>query len=88
MNQYYENLIKLDFYLLSDTCDNIQILSFNLYDKFLFLFLIAGIILLVAMIGAITLTLNQKFSPIKQSIFEQIQKKIINSIRINYGVNR
>lgn len=48
------------FYLYFDTLYNIDVLAQVLYNNFLICFLLAGIILLVAMIGAIVLTLNFK----------------------------
>ena len=41
-----------------DTLNNIDVLGQGLYNYFLICFLLAGLILLVAMIGAIVLTLN------------------------------
>ncbi len=46
------------WYLLIDDLTNIEILGQLLYTDFLLCFLLAGILLLIAMIGAIILTLN------------------------------
>ncbi len=48
----------VSWYLLIDDLTNIEILGQLLYTDFLLCFLLAGILLLIAMIGAIILTLN------------------------------
>ena len=46
-----------------------------LYTKYAFLFQIAGLILLVAMIGAISLTMRKRVGVRRQSISEQINRR-------------
>jgi NADH-quinone oxidoreductase subunit J len=56
---------------LSET-SNIQALGSVLYTKYIFYFQVAGLVLLVAMIGAIVLTLRHKPNVRRQSIPEQV----------------
>lgn len=59
--------------------DNIIVLSI-IYDYFLYNFVIASLILLVAMIGAIMLTLNVNIDLKKQIYYMQNNKKLYNSL--------
>ena len=60
---------------------NIEQISLILYTKYVYIFLLAGIILLIAMIGAIVLTLNQKFKTKTQDFYIQTNRQINHSIR-------
>ena len=71
---------KGDFTLLSSTnlnqeISNTHALGSVLYTDYIHLFQIAGIILLVAMIGAITLTFSKRENIKRQSYFDQIQRE-------------
>lgn len=55
--------------------DNINILASTLYTTNLYIFIMAGIILLVSMIGAITLTLHKRSDIKRQQIFLQVQQQ-------------
>ena len=46
-----------------------------LYTDYIHLFQIAGMILLIAMIGAITLTFNKRENVKRQNYFRQIQRE-------------
>ena len=59
---------------------NIQALASVIYVFYFYFFLISGLILLVAMIGAITLTLYHKIDVRKQEIYKQHQKMFNTSI--------
>ncbi|WP_375701611.1 NADH-quinone oxidoreductase subunit J, partial [Bartonella sp. AA81SXKL] len=61
---------------------NTQALGDILYTDYVFYFQIAGIILLVAMIGAIILTLRHKSGVKRQSIAVQVSRKVENAIEI------
>ena len=88
LNLFWENtystiLVELNlinFYEILDTFTNLTGLAFILYTKFIYLFIISGIILLVAMLGAILLTLNHAFISKRQDIFHQINREVTNSI--------
>lgn len=53
---------------------NTQLIGQILYDDYLFLFQVAGLILLVAMIGAIVLTLRHRSDVKRQDVFAQIMR--------------
>ena len=59
-NLFFEPKNILNYEIIFDSLSNIDIFGQTLYNNFLVCFLIAGLILLVAMVGAIVLTLNFK----------------------------
>ena len=78
---------KGTFVLLSSTNPNSDISNAHalgniLYTDFIHLFQIAGMILLVAMIGAITLTFSRRENIKRQSYLNQIQRDKDSSISI------
>lgn len=56
---------------LTNKITNIEVLGLVLYTYFYPIFLVASLVLLVAMIGSIILTLTNKTNPKKQDLFEQ-----------------
>ena len=74
---------KKNFISLSDTNyseDNTSALGNVLYTDYIHLFQLSGMILLVAMIGAITLTFKRKENVKKQSYFTQIEREKASSV--------
>ena len=63
-----------------DNLSNVEVLGQILYTHYFFNFLIAGIILLLAMVGAIVLTLNFTQKAKHQFVFKQILREKKNSI--------
>ncbi len=57
-----------------DQVQNTKALGLLLYDKYLYLFQAAGLILLVAMIGAIVLTLRHRVGIKRQDILQQMYR--------------
>jgi NADH-quinone oxidoreductase subunit J len=53
---------------------NTEALGLLLYDKYLFLFQAAGLVLLVAMIGAILLTLRHRKDVKRQNVLSQMYR--------------
>ena len=53
-----------------------------LYTKYLYLFESAGMILLVAMVGAIVLTLRERTGVRRQSIADQLSRRGADSIEM------
>jgi len=51
---------------------NIEALGFLLYTHYFFIFIISGLILLVAMLGSIVLTLTNRTNMKRQDIYSQI----------------
>ena len=76
---------KGDFVPLSSTnlnLSNTHELGNVLYTDYIYLFQIAGMILLVAMIGAITLTFKKRDGIKRQDYFKQIQREKSSSISL------
>ena len=61
-------------YNLFDNLNNIDVLGQGLYNYFLICFLLAGLVLLVAMIGAIVLTLNFSSSRKHELVYRQLSR--------------
>ncbi|WP_299812640.1 NADH-quinone oxidoreductase subunit J [uncultured Roseibium sp.] len=61
---------------------NIQALGSVLYTKYIYFFQVAGLVLLVAMIGAIVLTLRHKPNVKRQSIPDQVARNRETSIEV------
>ncbi|MEX2628574.1 MAG: NADH-quinone oxidoreductase subunit J [Tistlia sp.] len=61
---------------------NTEALGRVLYDQYVYLFQIAGLILLVAMIGAIVLTLRQREGVRRQSISGQVARRRDQAIEV------
>lgn len=85
-DDFYSNLlstsyIKSNSYFKFNSLTNIQIIAHALYSKYVYLFLLGGIVLLIAMIGAIVLTLNQRHKNKKQDYYIQTTRNIIESVR-------
>ncbi|HVV93409.1 MAG TPA: NADH-quinone oxidoreductase subunit J [Hyphomicrobiales bacterium] len=60
---------------------NIQALGRVIYTDYLFWFQLAGLILLVAMVGAIVLTLQHRVRVKRQSIAEQVARPVMVELR-------
>ena len=80
--KYKENFISLSDLSLNKNLTNTQALGNVLYTDYIHLFQISGIILLVAMIGAITLTFDKRENIKKQSYFNQINRDKKSSISL------
>ncbi|SJZ55703.1 NADH-quinone oxidoreductase subunit J [Consotaella salsifontis] len=65
-----------------ETVSNIQALGSVLYTRYVFFFQVSGMILLVAMIGAIVLTLRHREGIKRQSVSEQVSHTGKNSIEV------
>ena len=93
-NQTISDTIKLytDFYLVQKpwtsliaSATNIQSLGLLVYTYHFFYFIMASIILLVAMIGAIVLTMHKrKYASKKQLIYKQISRNFTQAISLSY----
>ena len=64
------------------TTTNVAAIGAVLYTKYIFFFQVAGLVLLVAMIGAIVLTLRHKTFVRRQSIEEQVARGPATAIEI------
>lgn len=61
---------------------NTEALGRLLYTDYLYLFQIAGVILLVAIVGAITLTLRQRKGVLRQDIGQQIARERASTVTL------
>jgi len=61
---------------------NAEALGRVLYTQYFYLFQTAGLILLVAMIGAIVLTLRQREGVRRQSIAAQVSRRRVDTIEV------
>jgi NADH-quinone oxidoreductase subunit J len=78
-NDFYLNSITLwDSNVVAIT--NIEVFASVLYTHYAYFFIISGIILLVSMIGAITLTLHRRIDIKRQKIYKQVQKEFTKTI--------
>lgn len=77
LNQYFN--FSYDYFEIK-SLTNIQQVGNALYTKYVYLFLLAGFILLIAMIGAIVLTLNQKFKNKQQDYYIQTNRDLNKAI--------
>lgn len=71
--------VHRSWYALIFSKENMIVLSI-LYNYYLFHFIIASLILLVAMLGAIILTLNRALNLKKQIYYKQNMKNVYNSL--------
>jgi len=73
--KYKNTFIQTSSINLDSNLTNTHALGNVLYTDYIHLFQISGIILLVAMIGAITLTFSKRENIKRQNYFEQIQRE-------------
>ena len=72
--KYKVSFIPLSESNLNSSISNTHAIGSVLYTDYIHLFQVSGIILLVAMIGAITLTFKKKENVKRQNYFDQIQR--------------
>ena len=75
-----EEFTYINWLTLSNQASDIVLLAKVLYTTYFIYFLLAGILLLVAMIGAIVLTINFQHKAKHQLIFKQLARSKENSI--------
>ena len=73
--KYKDNFIKTSEIQINSKVSNTEALGNVLYTDFIHYFQISGIILLVAMIGAILLTFRQKENLKRQDITKQVSRE-------------
>jgi len=71
---------KINFYAFIGTHNNLKIIALSLFSDYLFMFLIACFILLLAMVAAIILTIQRSFVSKSQNIYTQIMADYNKSI--------
>jgi NADH-quinone oxidoreductase subunit J len=80
--KYKANFISTDSIIIDSNFSNTHQLGSVLYTDYIFLFQIAGIILLLSMIGAIVLTYIKREGVKRQSYINQISRESKTSVEI------
>ena len=80
--KYKDNFVQLSPESFDDKMSNTHALGNILYTDYIYLFQVSGMILLVAMIGAITLTFRKKENVKRQNYFEQIQREKSSGVEL------
>jgi len=80
--KYKPELLELNNYSLSNDISNTHSLGSVLYTDYIHIFQLSGMILLVAMIGAIVLTFRQRKGVKKQSYIKQISRERSESVEV------
>ena len=78
--KYKDDVVTTSSIVLKQNITNTEALGNLLYTDYIYLFQIAGMILLVAMIGAIVLTFRKREGIKRQNVFEQISKERADSV--------
>jgi len=68
------SMTKSEYFNLNCSFANIKMIAFAFFSNFLFHFIVAGLVLLLAMVAAIVLTLQKNFVSKNQNIYNQILK--------------
>ena len=77
---YENNLFYQKFITKIDNIINIETIGQILYTYYAFFFLAAGIILLIALIGAVTLTKKEKKKNLTKKIYKQLSRNSLKAI--------
>jgi len=80
--KYKGSFVPLSSTNFDQSISNTHALGNILYTEYIHLFQISGLILLVAMIGAITLTFSKKENVKRQSYFQQIQREKTSAVSL------
>lgn len=63
---------------------NTEVLGLLLYDEYISAFLLAGIILFTAMVGAIVLTMHRRGNVRRQEIYSQVSRNFVSSVSLQH----
>ncbi len=86
--KYKPEVLNSSSLVISKDITNTHLIGSVLYTDYIHLFQISGMILLVAMIGAIILTFKKRDGLKKQSYFKQISRERIESVELVKVKNR
>jgi len=80
----FTNINETSTYFLHtfSTFSNIKQLSYSLFSKYLYAFILSGFVLLLAMVSAILLTLQKKFINKTQNVYTQLLRDFNSSLII------
>ena len=90
--QYKDNLMSSSTLIINEQISNTHQLGNVLYTEYFLYFQLSGIILLLAMIGAIILTFRKRDNVKTQSYLKQISRErsssvTLEEVKFNKGVN-
>jgi len=80
--KYKPDLLNSSTVIISQDTTNTHSLGNVLYTDYIHLFQLSGMILLVAMVGAIVLTFRQRSGLKKQSYFKQISREKVDGVKV------
>jgi len=80
INPNQNDIVYIDWFAQIDSISNIQTLGNVLYTDYVLFFLLAGVILLIAMVGAIVLTMSTRSSLRRQFIYQQVSRDFDNAV--------
>ena len=80
--KYKPNLLNLENFAISNEVSNTHSLGQILYTDYIHIFQISGMVLLIAMIGAIVLTFRQRKGVKKQSYLKQISRERSEGVEV------
>ena len=80
--KYKSNFIRTEMLAVDTNFTNTHMLGNVLYTQYIHLFQVAGVILLLAMIGAIILTYTKRQGVKTQSYFTQLSREKMTSIKL------
>ena len=86
--KFKENILMTKSLVIDENFTNTQMLGNVLYTDYIYLFQISGLILLVAMVGAIVLTYRKREGIKRQNVFSQISREKKDSValaKVNIG---
>jgi NADH-quinone oxidoreductase subunit J len=86
--KYKPNVIEASYILIDEKITNTHALGSVIYTDYIHLFQLAGIILLVSMIGAIVLTYRKKDGVKRQDYFKQISRERKEGVQLVEVENR
>ncbi len=80
--KYKPDLLDINNISLSNDLSNTHLLGSVLYTDYIHIFQLSGMVLLVAMVGAIVLTFRQRSGVKKQSYIEQISRERSEGVEV------
>ena len=73
-------LVSIEWSSLLNYLSNVEVLGQLMYTYYFYFFIVAGFILLVAMIGAIILTMQAQVNVRRQQIFQQVSRNMESAV--------
>ena len=80
--KFKPNLVTSNFLTIDPNITNTHSIGFILYTDYIHVFQLSGMVLLVAMVGAIVLTFRQRTGVKKQNYFKQISRERTDGVQL------